>query len=402
MKQYFLDNHPVYNDIKKEVLLNESLDGMSLIFNNSPSYMLLTDINRKIISANKSFIEATGFQMHKIFGKSANEIGFYKENEYSRIGEFISNQEKVNNEIVHCQTFDGKNLFFVLSLTTLEIHGKVTRLSSFLDITELKQQQQDLELRIEEKLQSLRYAQLVQQCIFPSRSSLGQNLINHFILQKPKDIVSGDFYWIKESNNLLYFAACDATGHGVPGAFISLIGSRLLTRCLFEYSLSRPADILNKLNAEFEADTLDHEKEIADGFDIALCVVDKEKMIMEYSGANRPICQLRNGVVNKLSVDKISINLFTSNTGQLFSNYQVKIESGDQYFLFSDGYIDQFGGSQGKKFGYKNFENLILSVQHLQMSQQKAVFDQTIEEWIDLSKDEDQTDDILVIGFSIP
>ncbi|MNE87681.1 Stage II sporulation protein E (SpoIIE) [compost metagenome] len=122
---------------------------------------------------------------------------------------------------------------------------------------------------------------------------------------------------------------------------------------------------------------------------------------MEYAGAYNPIYQVKNGTLNKLATDKIPIHLFTSNTDQKFTNYQISIEPGESYYLFSDGYADQFGGENRKKFNYKNFQDLILSIQNLPMAKQRDVFNKTIEEW-KITSDEEQTDDILILGFKVP
>ena len=119
------------------------------------------------------------------------------------------------------------------------------------------------------------------------------------------------------------------------------------------------------------------------------------------AGAYNPIYQVKNGVLTKLATDKIPIHLFSKNTNETFTSYQIKIESGDSYYLFSDGYADQFGGEDGKKFNYKNFQELILSIQNLTMAEQRKVFNQTIEDW-KIKSDEEQTDDILIVGFRVP
>ena len=254
-----------------------------------------------------------------------------------------------------------------------------------------------------EIVDSINYARLIQNAIFPSKKQLEKILPNSFVLAKPKHIVSGDFHWIEKHENKVFIAVSDCTGHGVPGAFISIIGYKLLTKFIIEYGLSNPAEILNQLNNEFfvsDKQIIESVFEMKDGLDIALCVVDKSKMTMMYAGAYNPVYQIRKGEFAKLSVDKIPIHLFTKHTEEKFTNHEIKIEKNDIYYMFSDGYTSQFGGTKGKKFMRKNLQELILSVQHLAMNEQKEIFNNSIEEWKNASGEE-QTDDILILGFKI-
>ena len=254
-----------------------------------------------------------------------------------------------------------------------------------------------------EIIDSINYARIIQNAIFPSKKQLEEILPNSFVLAKPKNIVSGDFHWIEKHKNKVFIAVSDCTGHGVPGAFISIIGYKLLTKFIIEYGLSNPSEILNQLNNEFfvsDKQIIDSVFEIKDGLDIALCVVDKSKMKMMYAGAYNPVYQIRKGKFAKLSVDKIPIHLFTRHTEGKFTNHEIKIEKGDIYYMLSDGYASQFGGTKGKKFMRKNLQELILSVQHLTLSEQKEVFNNSIEEWKN-AFGEEQTDDILILGFKI-
>jgi PAS domain S-box-containing protein len=404
MKNIFSDSIEVDNLEMAEKVIQGNLDSFLMLFDSSPACMSITTEDRIYVRINKQFIEIYGFEEAEVIGRNAREVGILDEIEHARVSNIIKEKGRIKNETIKCKSKDGKDIYAISCIEKMEINGVSYLVSSFLDITPLKQQQQLIEQQHKEILESIRYAKIIQKAIFPTKEQLDAILTESFVLLKPKDIVSGDFYWIKEHHNKIFIAACDCTGHGVPGAFISIIGNNLLSKCITDYEHTNPAEILNQLNSEFQNANKKingRNDEIKDGMDIALCVIDKSKMKMEYSGAYNPIYQVKNGTLTKLATDKIPIHLFSSNTDQKFTNYQINIEPGDSYYLFSDGYADQFGGQDRKKFNYKNFQDLILSIQDLTMADQRKVFNETIEEW-KLTSDEEQTDDILILGFKVP
>jgi len=218
-----------------------------------------------------------------------------------------------------------------------------------------------------------------------------------FILFKPKDIVSGDFYWFTEVGDKEFFSAVDCTGHGVPGAFMSIIGHNSLTKIVREYGILEPGKILNQLNKEVvnTLHTRSDSRDIYDGMDLALVAYDRKEKYLEYSGAFNPLYLVRNGEILETKADKQSIGRSGFNTDMVFKTHRIDIEPGDTVYLFSDGYADQFGGELMKKFKYKNLKETILKVQAESMLQQRVILDNTIEKW---RGDLDQLDDILVIG----
>lgn len=388
-----------------EKVIQGNMDSFLTMFDSSPACMSITTEDRIYVRINKRFVEIYGFEEAEVIGRNALEVGILDEMEHARVSSIIKEKGRIKNETIKCKSKDGKDIYAISCIEKMEINGARCLVSSFLDITPLKQQQQLIEQQHQEILESIRYAKLIQKAIFPTKEQLDAILPESFVLLKPKHIVSGDFYWIEKHEDKIFIAACDCTGHGVPGAFISIIGYKLLTKCITDYEHTNPADILNQLNNEFHHANkkINSTKvEIKDGMDIALCVIDKSKMTMEYAGAYNPIYQVKNGALTKLATDKIPINLFSNNTDQKFTNYQINIESGDSYYLFSDGYADQFGGQNGKKFNYRNFQDLILSIQDLTMADQRKVFNETIEEWKITSNEQEQTDDILILGFKVP
>jgi len=254
-------------------------------------------------------------------------------------------------------------------------------------------QKEELARKNEDITDSIRYAKRIQFAILPEKSPYPDT----FILFKPKDIVSGDFYWFTEVGDKEFFSAVDCTGHGVPGAFMSIIGHNSLTKIVREYGILEPGKILSQLNREV-LQTLHQRsdsRDVYDGMDLALVCYDRKGKYLEYSGAFNPFYLVRNGELLETKADKQSIGRSSFKTDAEFTNHRIDIKQGDTVYLFSDGYADQFGGEQMKKFKYKNLKETILSIQNESMSQQRAIMDHTIEKW---RGDLDQLDDILVIG----
>ncbi len=248
---------------------------------------------------------------------------------------------------------------------------------------------------------SIRAAEAIQQTILPSHSFIKKHLPESFIYNKPKDIVSGDFYWFDVKDNKIIIAAVDCTGHGVSGAFMSITGHHLLNKCIHPFETIGASKILERLNDCIINDlNKKNEKEIIfDGMDISLCIIDKENKKLEYSGAKSPIYILRDGEIIQHKGDGHSIGLNFSNKTNIFKNHQINLLSGDIVYMFSDGYADQFGGEDGnEKFKYTRFRELILDIGSNTMEQQLNALDKCLQEW---RKGHEQLDDILVMGIKI-
>ena len=224
-----------------------------------------------------------------------------------------------------------------------------------------------------------------------------------FILYKPKDVVAGDFYWMesvpgqgKNENNTqkVLFAAADCTGHGVPGAMVSVVCNNALNRSVREHGLSDPGEILTKTRGIVVQEFEKSEEEVKDGMDIALCSL--EGMKLEYAGAHNPLWIIRNGELIETKANKQPIGQFDN--PEPYTTHSFNLEQGDSLYLFSDGYVDQFGGEKGKKFKAKAFRELLLSIQSKSMEEQKAIIDEAFETW---KGNLDQIDDVCVIGVRV-
>jgi serine phosphatase RsbU (regulator of sigma subunit)/CHASE3 domain sensor protein len=264
---------------------------------------------------------------------------------------------------------------------------------------EIERQRVKLERLYNELTDSIKYAKRIQESILPPETLIKKELPESFVLFKPKDIVSGDFYWMEKVNEKVYFAAVDCTGHGVPGAFMSIVGSNLLNQIVKQES--DPGEILNKLSKGIK-DTLHQgieEGSSKDGMDIAFCVYDKKTKILQYAGAYNPLYIVRDGQLTEIKADKFPIGgALLDNDSKSYTSHSIQLYKGDAIYIFSDGYADQFGGEKGKKFMVKQFRQLLLSIQNMSMEEQKTYLNNTIEAW---RGKHEQVDDILIIGMRV-
>lgn len=249
-------------------------------------------------------------------------------------------------------------------------------------------------------LSSIHYAKLIQDAILPSESRVKSVLPDSMLFFRPRDIVSGDFYWLQEYEEKILVAAVDCTGHGVPGAFMSIIGNNQLNAAVKEDGLTTPSLILDRLSSGV-ADTLRQTKEetgIKDGMDIALISIDYRNMVVEYAGAYNPLYIFRDGQLIETKGDKFPIGISIDDQLRHFQNHQFDLKKGDCVYIFSDGFPDQFGGPRGKKYKYEQFRQFLYGIHTEDMAiQQKKIN----AEFLDWMGDLVQLDDVLVIGMRL-
>lgn len=261
----------------------------------------------------------------------------------------------------------------------------------------IEQQKIQLELRDKNLTDSLIYAQRIQEALLPSEDFFRNHFIDSFIFFKPKDIVSGDFYWLGEKGDKVFIIGADCTGHGVPGALMSMIGLEIINKTINEDNIETPSAILSVLNKGLEK-TFSREKNIGtiirDGMDIGLCVIDKKSKKLFYSGAFFPLYLIRENNLIEIKGDKIIIGM--NQTAMPYTDHVVDLLEDDILYVFSDGYVDQFGGSENKKFMYRRFRHLLLTIHRFPVNDQKSILDENIRTWIGKGE---QLDDMMVIGF---
>ena len=255
----------------------------------------------------------------------------------------------------------------------------------------------ELELKDKNITDSLIYAQRIQEALLPSESYFRKHFSDSFILFKPKNIVSGDFYWIGEKGEKVFVVAADCTGHGVPGALMSMIGLKIIEKTINEDNIEIPSMILEVMNKGLEK-TFSREKNIGtiirDGMDIGLCVINRKRKKLQYAGAFLPLYLIREGNLVEISADKIIIGM--NPEGLSYLDHEINLLDDDIFYIFSDGYVDQFGGSENKKFMYRRFRYLLMTIHNFPVNDQKAILEENIKTWMG---NNEQVDDMMVIGF---
>ena len=264
---------------------------------------------------------------------------------------------------------------------------------------ELKLQRDIIDEKNANITSSIEYASHIQKAVFPPVELIDKLLPDNFILSKPKDIVSGDFYWLAEKDNKIVIVIADCTGHGVPGAFMSILGITLLNEIVNIQGITSSDDIVTKLRERVVHSLQQGRKNIptSDGLDIALCVLDLHRNTIQYTGGMQNIVLIRDNKLEEVKADRFSVCVHSDSSGP-FTMKEIECRKGDLLYLFSDGYQDQFGGNFDKKFLRPHFYTILLEIHDLPMVKQKEILENKLRDWM---KDRDQTDDITVIGIRL-
>jgi serine phosphatase RsbU (regulator of sigma subunit)/ligand-binding sensor domain-containing protein len=262
---------------------------------------------------------------------------------------------------------------------------------------EIEYQKEIVERKNRDITDSIRYAKRLQDAILPTNDYISECFREFFVFFRPKDIVSGDFYWVRKMDNKVYFAVVDCTGHGVPGAFVSIVGNNGLNRSIREYGLTEPSEILDKLNELVEeAFIKEGYSEVRDGMDLSICCLELDSLTLHYAGANNPIYIIQDGALKELKPDKQPVGHYENR--KPFTGQKIQLYKGDQVFLFTDGYADQFGGPHGKKYKYARLKEFL--VEHASENMDEAGRNLRIEfdAW---SEGQEQIDDVCVMGIRV-
>ncbi|TXB64603.1 tetratricopeptide repeat protein [Vicingus serpentipes] len=300
----------------------------------------------------------------------------------------IEKEAKAKQKIITYATASGLGLVGIFLFFVINRLNVTRRQKGIIELAHT-----ELEEKNKEITDSIQYAKRIQNAILPPNKLVKEYLQESFILYKPKDIVAGDFYWLELKDNKILFAAADCTGHGVPGAMVSVICNNGLNRSVREHGLTDPGEILNKTREIVISEFEKSEDEVKDGMDIALCSL--EGNVLKYAGANNPLWIIRKNAtqIEEVKANKQPIGKYSENLA--FTTHTIELQKGDSVYIFSDGYSDQFGGEKGKKMKAANFKKLLLSIQNETIEKQKQLIDEAFEEW---KGDLEQLDDVCVIG----
>ncbi len=244
---------------------------------------------------------------------------------------------------------------------------------------------------------SINYAKRIQTAFLPLEKDIAKGIPDFFILYQPRDIVSGDFYWFEQKDNKIILAAADCTGHGVPGALMSMIGNEILKQIVVQRGIVEADKILNDLHTGIRTALRQDVSKNADGMDISLVVIDYNRKVLEFAGAKSPFYYIQNGEFLQIKGDVFSIGGVPTKDETNFVKHSIDISIPTTFYIGSDGFQDQFGGEKNKKFMVKHLRDLLFSIHHQEMNEQKEVLTNTITDWIKTGKSH-QTDDILWIG----
>jgi serine phosphatase RsbU (regulator of sigma subunit) len=264
---------------------------------------------------------------------------------------------------------------------------------------QVSKQKDEIYLQKKEITDSINYAQRIQKAVLPSDDLINSLLPEHFVFFRPRDIVSGDYYWLAQVDNKTIVVVADCTGHGVPGAFMSMLGISLLNQMVNLHKEFNAGWILDELRKQVKKSLRQNEvnSESKDGMDLALMIFDFNRNELEYAGAHNPLYIIHNENLIEIKPDKMPIGIYVDEEKNFTSN-TFHFEKGDMFYAFSDGFVDQFGGYNSKKFMTKKFKELILNIHNYPVNKQYEIFEKTLIEW---KGDNEQTDDITVLGIKI-
>lgn len=382
-------------------LKSDVAHGLALIYYGMGQYKNAADFYQQYIACNDSINERTNtVNLNGLKNTLATERE--RQNLLLKDAEIERQKVIVDKQVVLRNAFIvGFALVIALVIFIFRGYIQKQRANHKLDLTNKKIEHayKIIEEKTKSITDSIHYALRIQRAALPHRSEIWANFKHSFVLYKPKDIVSGDFYWYDKTDDRVLIAAADCTGHGVPGALMSIIGVERLNDAA--HKEQHPGKILSLLNTGIksslrQSDTVESTR---DGMDIALCEINTTTNTLRYSGANRPLWIIRKDTlaIEEIKPNKISIGGFTSNE-QVFDTHSIQLNGGDTFYVFSDGYADQFGGEKGKKLTTKRFKEILLSMQHLDMKDQEIYLAEFIDKWTAANE---QVDDMLIIGVRV-
>ena len=382
---------------------NQELAKLSIVASETDNAIVLIEADGEIEWANEGFQRLMGYSLEEYMELNGSNIKEVSQDEY--IQDLVESCFETKRSVVYeSANIDksGVKKWIQTTLTPILLDdGSIYKLVAIdSDITTIREQRDELEKKNFQITDSIDYAKRIQGAILPLKAQIAKAFPEHFVFFNPRDLVSGDFYWFHARDGKSCIAAVDCTGHGVPGAFMSLIGNNLLDQIIKKEGIMDPARVLQLLGLGV-IETLkqnDPDTVVKDGMDMAFCTIDSEKKQLLFAGAHNPLYMVRDGELVQYKAAKISVGFNRLADSDTFTNTVIDIKKGDAFYIFSDGFVDQRGGPKNKKFYYPPFRQLIMDIQHLSMPEQRKVLKKTIMDW---KGDNEQIDDMLIIGFKV-
>jgi PAS domain S-box-containing protein len=392
---------------------NEELQKLSVVASKTDNMVVVAKADGEIEWVNEGFMRILGIGFDEFKTRYSGNLYDASLNPEIRkmVDHAVSLKQSVNysSKTINRQ---GREIWFQTTLTPiLNEEGELVRIIAIdTDISKLKITERELAYKQSELTDSIRYAQRIQVSMFPSDAVFTSLFQDHFIIYKPRDIVSGDFYWLLEREDSICLAIADCTGHGVPGAFMGVIGITLLNEIFHQPigTFGTAADVLTELRRMVKVSIsagVEH-SEMHDGMDFSLCIIDKGKGTLQFSGAYHSlfIARADGSALIELKGDKMPVGDYPTDK-EFFTNIDVPITEGDVIYLQSDGFWHQMGGPLGKKFGKKRYAQLLRDIRHLNLTDQKHILSETMNQWMEVSgKPQElhpQLDDIMIVSCRI-
>jgi PAS domain S-box-containing protein len=387
---------------------NVELEKLSLVASRTDNSVIIADVDGEIEWVNEGFTRMLGLTFDEF--KKEYGTNMFKTSLNPRLREHLQTAIKEKRSINYsAKTATKAGRMIWIQTTMTPIYGNDGSLRKYIaidaDITKIKLAEEEITRQKQKITDSIIYAQKIQEAVLPPSDYLSKLLPENFIMFRPKDIVSGDFYWATHKGDKILIAAADCTGHGVPGGFMSMLGMTFLNEIAgqMEESEISAGKILTRLRESVKNSLRQtgKEGEAKDGMDIALCVVDKKTNVVQFAGANNPLLIVREHgneieIIN-VKADDMPIGIYY-NEKDTFTNHSVQLRDGDLCYIFSDGFPDQFGGKHGRKFMAKRFKSMLAIHSDKPMSEQKQIIENAFDKWRGENR---QIDDVLVIGFKI-
>ncbi len=373
----FIKNGEVVPEFKEPLLKDQSLSGWSAMHSKEVFISNPEELEKYISDASKLVIPVDGSVIHIPLISKKHVIGV------------------LTLQSPHTKAYTAAHLGIVRNIAIYTTIALINA-SSF---KQMEIQKEELEKNSEKVTSSIKYAKRIQSAMLPVRTLIKEILPESFVFFKPRDIVSGDFFWFKKIKNKTFVAAVDCTGHGVPGAFMSMIGNNLLNEIVVSSHIESPDKILNELHEKITYLLRQGETDNKDGMDLSLCVIDDEEQKLEFAGAKNPLIVIKHDDLHLIKGDKLPIGGIQLDKPRDYRKHTLDISEPGMYYLFSDGYIDQFGGEDNSKFMLKRFKDLLLKINNQPVEDQRKELRKELQAW--MKNQSMQTDDILVMGFRL-